>query len=181
MLMAKKLFLSLAFAGGTALYAQKLPTATRAVDIQAGADFVYGQTDYGRSMDGYGFYGTVDFRPHLGLDLEYHQANASLLIYERTYEGGLRYVRHYGRLAPYAKALYGRGVFNFPPYVPGGESRANLAYNLVGIGGGADYRVRSYLNVRGDFEYQRWQSDPGFLPNGLTPYLITVGAAYHFR
>jgi hypothetical protein len=181
MLKSKMLFLVLALIGASALHAQKLPTATKPLDIQAGGGFVYGQTDYGRTMTGYGIYGDLDFRSHFGAELEYHQANGTALIYERTYEAGLRYFRHYGRLAPYAKILGGRGVFNFPPYFPGGPSSANLAYNLVAVGGGADYRVRSYLNVRGDFEYQDWASDPGFLPNGLTPYLFTVGVAYHFR
>ena len=82
---------------------------------QAGGSFVYGHSDYGRSLKGYGGYGTIDFRPHLGLMLDFHQANEKdNKIYERTYEVGVRYVRHYGRLDPYAKIMYGRGVFNFP-------------------------------------------------------------------
>jgi opacity protein-like surface antigen len=44
-------------------------------------------------------------------------------------------------------------------------------------GAGLDYRVLPYLNVRAEFEYQKWMSFP---PNGLTPSVITIGAAYHF-
>ena len=56
--------------------------------------------------------------PHIGLMLDFHQVNAPSpkIEYERTYEIGGRYVLHYGRLQPYAKLMYGRGVFNFPPY-----------------------------------------------------------------
>jgi hypothetical protein len=67
--------------------------------------------------------------------------------------------------------MYGRGVFNFPYDV------ANLAYNLFAGGVGADVRVLPYLNLRLDYEYQRWLSFP---PTGLTPQILTVGVAYHF-
>ena len=48
---------------------------------------------------------------------------------------------------------------------------------MFAAGGGADYAVLPWLNVRGDFEFQRWLSFP---PSGLTPTLITIGVAYHF-
>ena len=39
--------------------------------------------------------------------------------------------------------------------------------------------VTRKINVRViDFEYQQW---PGFSPNGLSPYVITAGAAYTFH
>ncbi len=161
--------------------AQKLPTATRSLDIQAGGSFVYGQADYGTMLKGFGGYATIDFRPHFGLMLDFHQADGTNKIYERTYEVGGRYVRHYGRLSPYAKLMYGRGVFNFPPpsFNPTGPSAGNLAYNLFAIGGGVDYRLRRHINIRGEYEYQNWLSGPG-ISNGLTPWLASVGGAYHF-
>jgi hypothetical protein len=67
--------------------------------------------------------------------------------------------------------MYGRGVFNFPNNV------ANLAYNMFAIGGGTDFSVLPYLNVRADYEYQFWHSFP---PQGLNPQVITIGVAYHF-
>ena len=170
--------------------AQKLPTATKLLDIQAGGDFVYGKSDYGSNLRGYGFYGTVDFRQHFGLMLDFHQANeggtlygtVSNPIYERTYEVGGRYVRHYGRFDPYAKVMIGRGVFNGPPspFNPTEGASFNLAYNMLAIGGGVDYKLKRYLNIRGDYEYQVWKSGPGIV-NGLTPQLASVGVAYHFH
>ena len=182
MLKKRVLLLSLAFGLALESQAQKLPTATRSFDIQAGGSFVYGHSDYGRPLKGYGGYGTIDFRPHLGLMLDFHQANGTDKIYERTYEVGVRYVRHYGRIDPYGKIMYGRGVFNFPPpsFNPTGPSSGNLAYNLGAIGGGVDYKLRRSINIRGDYEYQVWKSGPGIV-NGLTPWLASIGAAYHFH
>jgi len=49
---------------------------------------------------------------------------------------------------------------------------------MVAGGVGVDYKALPYLYVRGDFEYQKWF---GFTPKGLTPSLLTIGVAYHFR
>jgi hypothetical protein len=72
--------------------------------------------------------------------------------------------------------LYGRGVFNFPT-LPDGFT-ANLAYNLIAVGGGADFKVKPYLYVRADWEYQEWFN---FAQSSLTPSILTIGAAYRFR
>jgi opacity protein-like surface antigen len=166
------------------LHAQASPTASRAGDLQIGAMFNLASPDYRpETFKGYGFYTTFDFRYHIGIEGEFHQVNdpnATEGIYERTYEVGPRYVLHYGRLAPYAKVMYGRGVFNYPPV--NGDPKigpaANLAYNLIAGGVGVDYRVVPAMNVRVDYEYQQWLSFP---PNGLTPRIFSVGVAYRFH
>jgi hypothetical protein len=176
------LLLTLVLGAALTAQAQKLPTAEKRLDIQAGGSFVYGHSDYGTTLKGYGIYGNIDFKPHFGLVLDFHQAPGVNKINERTYEIGGRYVRHYGRINPYGKIMYGRGVFNFPPpsFEPGGPSSGSLAYNLGAIGGGVDYRLRRSINLRGDYEYQIWKSGPA-LVNGLTPWLASIGAAYHFH
>ena len=155
------------------LHAQGKYTASRAGDLQVGVDFVGGNADYAQNVKGYGGYATFDFSRHFGAELDFKQANGDLgnKVYERTYEVGGRYVRQYGRFAPYVRAMYGRGVFNFQ------FNDANLAYNMFAGGAGVDIRVKRYLSVRGDFEYEKWLSFP---PNGLTPELYTIGVAYHF-
>ncbi len=164
------------------LLGQATSTASRRADLQLGGGFVIDSSNYyqeGRvnyaegSIKGGAFYMTLDFTNHLGGEFVIHQANTSKgdSMYERTYEVGPRYFRTYGRFSPYVKAMYGRGVFNFPQNV------ANLAYNMFAGGGGIDYRVLAYLNVRFDYEYQDWSSFP---PQGLTPQLFTIGVAYHF-
>jgi hypothetical protein len=169
---------------GIRLHAQALPTASADGELQIGAMFNFGNSDYRpQKFKGYGFYTTFDFRNHLGIEGEFHQLNdpdAVDGVYERTYEIGPRYVLHYGRYHPYAKLMYGRGVFNYPPVFgdPKIGPAANLAYNLGAIGGGVDYRVLPGMNVRVDYEYQRWI---GFPPNGLSPWIAGVGVAYRFH
>ncbi len=148
-------------------------TASRRADLQLGGSFVMARSDYGPHLVGGGFYGTYDFRPHLGVEVAFHQLNSSIndQRYERTYEVGGRYVLHFSRINPYAHVMYGRGVFNYP------QGIANLAYNLAAAAGGIDLNVTKHINARGEFEYQRWF---GFPQHDLTPQLGTIGVAYHF-
>ncbi len=155
---------------------QATSTASRKADLQVGVGFVFNNADYPyapETLKGVGFYSTLDFSYHFGAEIAIHQANSGTgdSLYQRTYEIGPRYVRSYGRFAPYVKAMYGRGVFNFP------RNSANLAYNMFAGGAGVDVRVLPFLNVRGDYEYQDWM---GFPATGLKPQLVTVGVAYRF-
>ncbi len=50
--------------------------------------------------------------------------------------------------------------------------------NLFAVGIGSNYSLRPSLNVRIDYEYQRWN---GFPPNGLSPEVFSFGVAYHFH
>jgi len=174
-LLKRLLIASCLFALGTpVLLAQSLPTAKRSADLQVGGGFVIDNSNYDTAnLKGFAFYTTLDLTNHYGGELAFHQADSGTgdQVYQRTYEVGPRYHRDYGHFAPYVKAMYGRGVFNYP------NSVANLAYNLFAIGVGVDVKVKPYLNVRADYEYQDWLSFP---PTGLHPQLITIGVAYHF-
>jgi opacity protein-like surface antigen len=160
-------------ATGTA-FSQGNATISRVGDLQLGGGYSSASSDYlSNRISGYTFYGDFDFFHNLGVEVDFHNVSDSpTKVYERTYEVGVRYVRHYGRLGPYAKLLVGRGQFNYP--VPSDEM---LAYNMYSVGGGLDYAVLPRVNVRADYEYQSWHS---FTPNGLTPQVITIGVAYHF-
>jgi len=179
--MLKKIVTLVCFTVGSlsVLHGQATPTASKSADLQVGGTFVLTKPDYGTQyFKGYGFYSTFDFRPHLGVEVDYRQANGENTMYERNYMAGLRYVRQYGRFRPYAKVLYGRGVFNFPPQYNG----TNLAYNMFAFGGGTDYILRRSVYLRADFELQKWGGDNyGLLPNGISPYVFSFGAAYHFH
>lgn len=169
---------------GISLHAQALPTSSSPKVLQIGGMFNLAASDYGTpALKGGGLYTTFDFKPHFGIEGEFHQVNDSdpaVAIYERTYEIGPRYVRKYGRLEPYAKLMYGCGVFNYPPVFGGADGipAANLAYNLVAIGAGLDYRLLRSFNIRGEYEYQRWF---GLSPNGLSPSVFSIGLAYRFH
>ncbi len=110
---------------------------------------------------------------------------------EWTFEYGARYHRDYGRWSPYLKLSAGRGTFDsIPDFYQGNRS---LGYNMIVFGGGTDFAINNRLSVRAGAEYQDWFTGglkgaegvggPGhdvYLPNGLTPFLVQVGVAYHF-
>jgi hypothetical protein len=158
------------------LHAQADATASRVGDLKIGGGFSTANSDYGDRYDGGGAYFDFDFLPHIGVEGEFHFVKDPNNLYEKTYEAGGRYFFPRHKMAPYAKVMYGRGVFNFPPLADGFQ--ANLAYNLMAVGIGADYKVRPYLVVRADWEYQHWF---GFQNSSLSPSILTVGAAYRFR
>jgi opacity protein-like surface antigen len=154
-----------------------LPTATRAGDLQIGGALALGSSNYNFSTSnfvGAAFYTTFDIRSHWGAEFNLHQNKSTQdsTVYERTYEIGPRVYVLKGSFAPYAKAMYGRGVYNFSNKI------ANIAYNIYTVGGGADLRVARSVNVRADYEYQTW---PGFPLATLHPSVITLGVAFHFH
>jgi opacity protein-like surface antigen len=162
------------FAGGSRLWAQATPTASRAGDVQIGIGYTAARPDYvQQTFQGIAAYADFDFRPHLGAEAEFHRAASTTgdLSYEQTYEVGGRYLRAYGPFVPYVKAMIGRGDFSYPT----GQTR--LGYDLFAAGAGADIRLGPSLRIRGEYEFQRWSSFPN---GGLTPQLITFGVAYHF-
>jgi Outer membrane protein beta-barrel domain len=175
---------------------QATPTASRGADLQIGAGYTYADSDYvPNKIGGFAFYADYDFLGLFGLEANFHRIkdpNPDPLVpsnhfSETTYEIGGRYTRHFyhGRLAPYGKVLYGRGVASFPAhelFTPGGVEIYidNFAYNLVSYGGGLDYRFNKRINLRADFEYQHWFASDRELPSGLSPWLFTFGGAYHF-
>ena len=163
--------------------AQAAPTASRVADLQAGVTFSFANPDYGTDWHGYGAYADLDLRYRLGLEVDFHQISGpNPVLYERTYEIGPRisYPIKY-RFVPYAKAMYGRGVFDFAGTDTSGNAVqiANLAFNIASFGGGVDVKTIRGLNIRVvDYEHQTW---PSFPPHGLTPGVFSFGVAYHFH
>jgi hypothetical protein len=107
-----RIFMVICLAGlsSTRLHGQAEATASRAGDLQIGTMFNLANSDYRPAyFKGFGFYSTYDFRYHVGIEGEFHQANDQNTtegIYERTYEIGPRFVLHYGRFAPYTRVMY---------------------------------------------------------------------------
>ena len=154
-----------------------LPTATRAGDLQIGGGLSFGASNYNftaSDLVGTAFYTTFDVRSHWGFEGSFHQNQVTQdsTVYERTYEIGPRVYLSRGGFAPYAKALYGRGVYNFH------NNAANIDYNIYTFGGGADFLITRSLNIRADYEYQSW---PGFPLATLHPSVVTMGVAFHFH
>jgi hypothetical protein len=155
--------------------AQASYTATKDITFQAGGAFTIASPDYSNKyIQGIGFYADANLGPHFGIDLQFH-ANTivtPLDFGESSAVAGIRYriVRH--RFEPYVRAGGGLGTFTFQ------DTSTSSHYGLLAGGAGLDYHLMRHVNVRFiDFEYQHWGSFP---PNGLTPYVISVGGAYAF-
>ena len=161
--------------GAPRLFAQANPTASRAGDLIVGAGYTSAESDYGYRFTGYGIYGDFNFYRNFGVEATFHSVKegGNSPIYERTFEVGPRYSHTYGPFVPYLKIMIGHGSFRYPDDV-----RGTKGYGLYSGGFGTDIKVRPYLYLRGDFEYQKWYNFP---PSSLSPQLFTFGAAYHFR
>jgi opacity protein-like surface antigen len=170
------LFLSLLTITCTA-YGQALPTATRVLSFQIGGAVSLGSPDYGaKNIAGISIYGDLDYGSHWGLDGEIHDLNLSTPedIGETTYLLSVRYKLNYGKIHPHVRVGAGWGSFNYDKGdYPADSSTRNAVYAL---GAGLDYYATRRIHVRAiDFEYQDWRN---YRPNGLTPYVISIGAAY---
>jgi hypothetical protein len=158
-------------------HAQASPTASRAGDLQVGAGFTWVAPDYAGGHDkGPSFYATYDFMRHVGVEGVIHYA--SIIdpndVGEDTYLIGPRFVVNKKRFAPYAKVLFGVGQLNLQFDTQPHSKSTHFAY---AVGGGLDYKLTRKVNIRAiDFEYQHWS----YL-TGLTPIVLTVGAAYSFH
>jgi len=179
-------------AGATALlHAQAYPTEEKAGELQVGGGFALAKPSYVTNyFYGPEIYASFDFRDHIGIQFDFHyvsNSSAAPLLTEHSYTIGPRYVWHKGRFDPYLKFQVGRGVFNFSSLNCGTggcsyQTDANLAYNLFAMGGGVDMHLRPNLNLRlADIQYEDWLSFPSSGGGGLTPLVVSFGAAYHFH
>jgi hypothetical protein len=157
---------------------QALPTAVAKGNLQAGIGWSYFKPDYGpKAIQGVTAYGDFDFRPHIGVEAEFHYI--ALItptdLAEESFLIGPRFVLPHNHFNLYAKVVAGIGDINIQEQQdnPQGGAGKYLAY---GIGGGIDYKITHHIVARADYEYQHWS----YL-TGLTPSGVTVGVAYRFR
>ncbi len=84
----------------------------------------------------------------LGIEGEFRYVkDGKTNIYEKTYEIGPRYSRtSLWTLLPMSKVSMAEESSTSPIRI---RRSSNLAYNMLGLGGGLDYEGPSFLNVRG--------------------------------
>ena len=160
-------------------HAQAKPAASRSSSLQAGVAYSYAHPDYNLPIQGLTAYADYDFTHHLGVEGDMHFLTIITPgdIAEDTYLLGPRYKLHYGRFSPYVKALFGIGRFQYQYPTYGKDT--TYTYGVYDFGGGVDVRASRHINVRAfDLEFQKW---PSYRDHGLTPLVLTVGAAYTFR
>lgn len=171
--------LAFVLGSGSRLPAQAIPAATQTGSYQIGGGYSFASSDYGKvSIGGISIYAGVDLNRFVGIEVDAHKVSLKTPtdIGEDSYLIGPRFGYVYRRFHPYAKVMFGVGVFQRQPDV---TPHTSASYGVLAAGGGLDIRVSHHVNVRAiDYEAQSW---PGFEPNGLTPHVITFGAAYSFR
>ena len=155
-------------------FGQAHPTATALSNVQIGGGFTYARTDYGQKGNkGLTVYGDYDMGAHWGGEAEYHYTSISTpnQVSENSFLVGPRFIVRKNNFQLYGKGMLGLGRISYPP------ARVRETDFVFAAGGGVEYRLGDHLTLRPiDFEYQRWS-----FQTGLTPKVITIGAAYRFR
>ena len=172
---------ALAFAAGASrLSAQAVATATGNA-LAVGVTYQNANPDYGPiRASGLGIFADYDFSRYLGVTAELNLPTAfsSVVFLEHSYLFGVRGEYHYKRYMPYAKVLIGGATSS------NNTSNPNLinapgSFPMYAYGGGFEIRLPRHLTVRAiDFEQQRWFD---YQPHGLTPTIVSFGAAYRFQ
>jgi len=150
--------------------AQALPTATSMASLQVGAGYADAAPDYTKSsIHGISAFVDYDFRQHIGVELAIHDVTLDTPsgVGESSYLIGPRFLLPRGPFTLYGKVSAGMGSLS-------GQAVQKSSYSAYAFGGGLDYRVTRHIVVRAfDYEAQHWST-------GLTPTVITIGAAYRF-
>ncbi len=161
---------------------QAFPAAKRGGgEIRAGLAYSNGQTDFlQKRIGGFTVYGSYSLFPHFALEADVHmlQFFTPQDYAQRSYLAGGRFYYRKDRYEPYVKVMGGIAKSisqqQYNTYVGTPDT-----YGTYTLGGGLDVRVPHRLVIRAiDYELQRW---PAFLPNGLTPSVLTFGVAYQIR
>ena len=174
LLVALAFVLSLTSPGHT----QALPTASAVGSLQIGGGYTYAKPDYGQfTIKGISGFANFDFGQHVGIeaDIHYIALVTPTDLAENSYLIGPRFILPYHRFKIYAKVLGGIGDLAIQ------EEQDNVGtqggkFFAYAFGGGVDIQATHHIVVRAfDLETQHWSYQ-----NGLTPTVITVGAAYRF-
>jgi hypothetical protein len=158
---------------------QALTTASAKGSLQLGTGFTYARPDYGQfAIQGISGFADFDFGAHVGVEADFH--SISLItpndLAEDTFLVGPRFILPHGRFKFYGKALAGEGDLVIQQQADN-VGRQDGYFFAYAVGGGVDVLATHHLVVRAvDFEYQHWN----YL-TGLTPVVVTVGAAYRFH
>jgi hypothetical protein len=181
------LFLSLPFLTLTG-HAQSRPTATQLFDLSAFAGATGTFTDI-KGGKNFGITAGVDltylklrmFRPAIEVRGTYPLHDGSIDS-QKNFLIGPRVEHDFGRFHPYVNFLVGRGEIDYRAGVlPIGDQFfiISTVSTIYSPGGGLDYRLTPHVDVKGDIQYQHWDS-PASSSGTIHPVALTLGAVYHF-
>ena len=165
----------------TLAHAQAVPTATRSTHIQVGAGFNYARSDYGQSIKGLTVYGDYDFVRNLGIEGDLHFVNIITPgdVGEKSYLIGPRYRFSLSPLYPLCQStLRDRPI---PISVPQlWISQHDLHVWGLCFGRGSGHACHQAPEHSGPSMWRFPESWPSFQDHGLSPIVLTFGAAYSF-
>ena len=99
---------------------------------------------------------------------------------QKTFLGGIKVERPFGRLHPYGDFLFGRGSITYKR----GLQLGNVVYlksntTVYSLGIGLDYDLTRQFAAKGDFQYEHWNAPP--IPGGVVhPKALSLGVVYRF-
>ncbi len=135
---------------------------------------------------------TLPHMPHmlygLGIEAEgrylaWDDSGPDPLLKEETGAGGVIYKwRSHHNFHPYGKMLMGFGSIDFSGNYPGCTNNCRHDSDTFwDPGGGAEYRIRGDLWVRGDYEYELWTGFGKPANKTVYPRGFTFGVTYDMR
>ena len=169
-------------------YGQAAPTASIGA-TQVGFGFSYAHPDFWTSsvgdpkyascgISGVTAYADYDFSRRISAEADFHTISliTSLDRAETTFLVGPRIMFPFGGFNLYGKALIGIGNLSIQEWEDNGglQSGSGIVYSY---GGGLDIQCSQHIVLRAvDFENQKWN----FYGGGISPTVLTFGAAYRF-
>lgn len=156
------------------------PGAARRIGLDAFAGFSrlspdYGpQTNYGVLLGGDVSHALQHFTPSVEFRYTY---GTGATVAESSYLAGPKIEKKFGRLNPYATALFGYGsiTFQHPVLYPTGYYRNDNSF-VYDVGGGLDYDLSRHFSVKADGQYQLWRL--GSETSHMTPVALSFGLTY---
>ena len=166
-------------------HAQAAPTAIRSSAVDLYAAGAISQTDYNSTDQGFVIGG--DFTYHLrhfdaSLDLRYNHVTGNA-VGEKSFDGGVRISKPFGRYHPYVHALIGYGVVTFDNPTRNFDGTLYTYDNstVYDFGGGVDIDLTRRFALKVDGQYQYWNLGARGDANAvkLNPTLGSIGIIYH--
>jgi len=187
-LAAVLLFASATLLSQARAHAQALPTATANVHLSAFAGVSANYTGLELAKNGdivagvdFGVGSFKGFYPSLEARGLYPIDKGQTVNLENAL-GGLRLSRLKGNIQGYGDVLFGRGKLTFPggyPIPSGNYTVLSNTTNVLSFGGGAEYFFKPHWGVKGDFQFQRYQT-PVAVSGSLYSKVFTAGVVYRF-
>ena len=163
--------------------AQNIPTAIKTYSLEAFAGVTGGNPKFGPTTREIGYMAggdiTRQFKPvDVALEIRYTSITG-FSADEKTYGGGLKVSKTYGRFKPYVDFLVADGGIKFDHpeiYGPLNSTYTHDSSFVYDFGGGLDYTLIRNFSFKLDVQGQRWNVGTERIP--FYPYTGNVGIVY---